>query len=274
MEKIGPIRNTHYGGFYDFTPNMEKADTAYTNIALPAHTDTTYFTEPAGLQAFHMLSHQAPPGSGEADAQDGLGGQSLLVDGFQAAISLRQQNPEAFKTLCSVAIPWHASGNDGVAISPDHRYPVIETADGGLDSPVTRIRWNNADRGVVPHATREEAEKWYEAARLFDGLLRDSKSEYWFQLQPGSVLSKSMALRGLFACVFRANADRHLALQSSTTGVSSMGEVHLKVSAACAVLTVSLPTLVSGMELTICSKPGRLHFTVEDIEIRIGGLYA
>lgn len=189
LEKIGPIRTTHYGGFYDFTPNMEKADTAYTNIALPAHTDNTYFTDPAGLQAFHMLSHKAPPG---ASANEGLGGQSLLVDGFQAALSLRKQNPEAFETLRSVPIPWHASGNDGVAISPDHRYPVIETAGDGtdLDAPVTRIRWNNADRGVVPHASREEAERWYDAARLFDGLLRDPKSEYWFQLQPGTVLSK------------------------------------------------------------------------------------
>uniref|UniRef100_A0A8H7K5E8 TauD/TfdA-like domain-containing protein n=1 Tax=Bionectria ochroleuca TaxID=29856 RepID=A0A8H7K5E8_BIOOC len=57
LERIGPVRNTHYGGFYDFVPDLAKADTAYTNIALGAHTDTTYFTEPTGLQAFHMLSH-------------------------------------------------------------------------------------------------------------------------------------------------------------------------------------------------------------------------
>lgn len=52
LERIGPIRETHYGGFYDFVPDMAKADTAYTNIALPAHTDTTYFTEPAGVSRF------------------------------------------------------------------------------------------------------------------------------------------------------------------------------------------------------------------------------
>lgn len=211
LEKIGPIRNTHYGGFYDFTPNMEKADTAYTNIALPAHTDTTYFTEPAGLQAFHMLSHQAPPGSGEPDSKEGLGGHSLLVDGFQAALSLRQQNAEAFKTLLSVPVPWHASGNEGVAIAPDRRYPVIETADGDADAPVTRIRWNNADRGIVPHTTWEQTEKWYAAARLFDGLLRDSASEYWFQLKPGTVLSKSYSTEMMPAYhICGRNADRFI----------------------------------------------------------------
>lgn len=36
LEEIGPIRVTHYGGFYDFIPNLALADTAYTNLALPA----------------------------------------------------------------------------------------------------------------------------------------------------------------------------------------------------------------------------------------------
>lgn len=31
------------GGFWDFTSDLAKGDTAYTNMALRAHTDTTYF---------------------------------------------------------------------------------------------------------------------------------------------------------------------------------------------------------------------------------------
>lgn len=31
------------GGFWDFTANLKHGDTAYTNVALKAHTDTTYF---------------------------------------------------------------------------------------------------------------------------------------------------------------------------------------------------------------------------------------
>lgn len=186
LERIGPIRNTHYGGFYDFTPNLEKADTAYTNIALPAHTDTTYFTDPAGLQAFHMLSHVALPGEESAEGQ--LGGKSLLVDGFHAALRLKQQHYDLFKTLCTVKIPWHASGNDGIAIVPDATYPVIETINGHPSSPITRIRWNNADRGVVPHDKPETAEKWYAAAKAFNDILKSEEMEYWYQLQPGTIV--------------------------------------------------------------------------------------
>lgn len=142
LERIGPIRETHYGGFYDFVPDMAKADTAYTNIALPAHTDTTYFTDPAGLQAFHMLSHTAPEGS------QATGGESLLVDGVRAARILQKEYPEHFQTLLKRGVRCHASGNDGVTITPDAMYPVIEAQRVDYEEyNIMRIRWNNDDRG-------------------------------------------------------------------------------------------------------------------------------
>jgi hypothetical protein len=49
------------GGFWDFTPNLEHADTAYTTLALGAHTDTTYFTDPIG---YHYEHAHAGPGEG------------------------------------------------------------------------------------------------------------------------------------------------------------------------------------------------------------------
>lgn len=180
LETIGPIRNTHYGGFYDFVPDLALADTAYTNLALAAHTDTTYFTEPAGLQAFHLLSHAPPP---KQRPEDALGGQSLLVDGFHAAKVLEQESPEDYETLRRVKVPWHASGNQGVAIAPDRAYPVIE---GG--STLRRIRWNNDDRGVIPLDVDVNA--WYRAARKWNEILTRKDSEYWFQLTPGRMLSR------------------------------------------------------------------------------------
>ncbi|KAK1833334.1 trimethyllysine dioxygenase [Podospora conica] len=183
LERIAFIRHTHYGGFYDFTADLAMADTAYTNLALGAHTDTTYFSDPAGLQAFHILSHTADDGSpGGGD----LGGHSLLVDGFGAAQALRAADPQAFKVLTRVALPWHASGNEGIAIAPDRMYPVLEW-DGGLANGVRKVRWNNDDRGGLPgNLTREQQEAWFEAARAWVGLLNER--EYWVRLEPGTVL--------------------------------------------------------------------------------------
>ncbi|KAH0371821.1 Trimethyllysine dioxygenase, partial [Aureobasidium melanogenum] len=174
LEKIGPIRETHYGGFYDFTSNMASKDTAYTSLALEAHTDTTYFTEPAGLQMFHMLSHT-----------DGSGGESLLVDGFAAARQLYAEDKEAYRILSTVGIWAHASGNEDVSIQPHVCVPVL------FHDPVlghlVQVRWNNSDRAAI-EAPSDMIDKWYEAARKFNAILNDPQNQYWTQLEPGMPL--------------------------------------------------------------------------------------
>lgn len=185
LERIAFIRVTHYGGFYDFTPDLSMADTAYTNLALLAHTDTTYFTEPAGLQSFHLLSHTNPPDTVE-DTTQAEGGKSLLVDGFGAAGKLLREDPDAYKILSTVRLPWHASGNVGITIAPDKRYPVLELDED--TGELHRIRWNNDDRGVVPWDGGYSPEQWYEAARKWDAVLRRPDSQCWIQLVQGKVL--------------------------------------------------------------------------------------
>jgi trimethyllysine dioxygenase len=52
IEKLAHIMPSHYGDFWDFTSDLQHSDTAYTTLSLPAHTDTTYYTQSAGLQLF------------------------------------------------------------------------------------------------------------------------------------------------------------------------------------------------------------------------------
>jgi trimethyllysine dioxygenase len=174
LEKIAFIRETHYGGFYDFTSDLSSKDTAYTNIALEAHTDTTYFSDPAGLQAFHLLSHT-----------EGEGGASLLVDGFKVAHELSQLDRKAYEVLSTVNVHAHASGNEGISIQPYRGFPVLEhdPATGDL----LRVRWNSSDRASI-ELPIHEVEIWYDAARKFDALLKKKENEYWEQLVPGRVL--------------------------------------------------------------------------------------
>jgi trimethyllysine dioxygenase len=171
LESIAFLRNTHYGGFYEFTSDLASQDTAYTNIALEAHTDNTYFSDPAGLQAFHLLSHT-----------DGEGGASLLVDGFKVAHELLEADREAYRILSTVNVHAHASGNEGISIQPYRGFPVLE------HDPTTgdllRVRWNSADRASI-ELPIEDVEKWYDAARKFDALLKKKENEYWEQLEPG-----------------------------------------------------------------------------------------
>jgi trimethyllysine dioxygenase len=158
-------------------------DTAYTSLALGPHTDTTYFTDPAGLQMFHLLSHT-----------DGEGGKSLLIDGFNAARKMKKISRSGYDYLAKTPVPWHASGNEGVTITPAKKFPVLNFADHFHDDPNPRllqVRWNNDDRGVVGLREREgmSAEKWYKEARLWSDILAEDNMQYWAQLEPGRPLS-------------------------------------------------------------------------------------
>ncbi|KAF1813082.1 Trimethyllysine dioxygenase, partial [Eremomyces bilateralis CBS 781.70] len=168
LERISYIRNTHYGAFWDFTANMAAKDTAYTTLAIGSHTDTTYFSDPCGLQMFHLLSHTG-----------GQGGKSLLSDGFATAKALRDEDPQAYKILSEVPVHSHASGNEGLSIQPFQTYPVLnhDTQSGEL----IQVRWNTTDRAAID-LPLEDMDLWYKAARKWARQLEHH--HYWEQLRP------------------------------------------------------------------------------------------
>jgi len=176
IRRIAHIRETHYGGFWDFTADMSRGDLAYSTEGLPAHTDTAYFTDPAGLQIFHLLDHPFP----------GCGGSSLLVDAFRTASVLGTLHPNAYSLLSRLRVPYHASGTPGTLMRPIISQPVLKhDADGRL----IQVRWNNEDRGILGGSWKpDEIPAWYQAARLFEELNRTEESQYWIQLKPGVVL--------------------------------------------------------------------------------------
>lgn len=126
---------------------------------------------------FHLLSHT-----------NGLGGASLLVDGFKAAAQLKEESPDAYHTLSTVNIYSHASGNDGISIQPYRSFPVLlhDEESGHL----VQVRWNSSDRAAVDMPI-EQVEQWYDAARKWASILSSQKNEYWEQLRPGRPVGKA-----------------------------------------------------------------------------------
>lgn len=149
--RLGTVIDTCLGGFWDFTSDLSKGDTAYTSLAIGPHTDTTYFTDPAGLQMFHLLSHT-----------DGEGGMSGLFDGFAAAQYLFQAHPNFYRTLAYTDVHCHASGNDGISIQPATGFPVL--CHDGRTGHLHQIRWNPADKAGVDISMTKMIH-WYSAAK-------------------------------------------------------------------------------------------------------------
>lgn len=187
LNQIAFIRPTHYGGFWDFTSQPKPTDTAYTNLGLPNHTDSTYFTDPCGLQMFHVLQPATE-----------VGGESTLVDGFAAAEYLYYSDSAAYHALATTPVVSHASGNaevgsiDNTAAS-SLGYPIFNhdpSASSPLERPspesLTQIRWNNDDRhSRTKWPSRKAMDAWYDAARKWNEILTLPEFEIEIQLQPG-----------------------------------------------------------------------------------------
>jgi trimethyllysine dioxygenase len=166
--RIGYLRATIFGDFWDFTADLAKADTAYTNLELRPHTDGTYALDAPGLQLLHCL-HFA-----------GSGGESVLVDGFRIADELRAADPEAYETLSSVEVTGHYIG-DGAHLMASR--PVFRHDKGRL----VQVTFNNYDRAPfrLPDA---EMREFYRALKAFEALANDVRLQWRHPLRPGEVL--------------------------------------------------------------------------------------
>ncbi|HSA82171.1 MAG TPA: trimethyllysine dioxygenase [Geminicoccaceae bacterium] len=166
--RIGYLRETIFGAFWDFTADLAKADTAYTNLELRPHTDGTYALDAPGLQLLHCL-HYA-----------GRGGESILVDGFRIADELRVSDSDAYESLSTVEVTGQYVGDGAhlMATRPAFRHE---------DGRVVQVTFNNYDRAPfrLPDA---EMRAFYCALRAFEGLANSARLQWRHPLRPGEVL--------------------------------------------------------------------------------------
>ncbi len=164
--RIGYLRETIFGGFWDFTADLAHKDTAYTKLGIGLHTDGTYSHDAPGLQMFHCL------------AFDGRGGDSLLVDGFKVAEALRRRDPPAFDVLARVQVPGHYV-EPGIHLRAER--PVLRLDRQGR---LVQVSFNNHDRAPF-RLPDEEMTAFYDGLRAFAALAADPDLQVKFRLEPG-----------------------------------------------------------------------------------------
>ncbi|MEO8266537.1 MAG: trimethyllysine dioxygenase [Ilumatobacteraceae bacterium] len=169
IRRVGYVRETIFGGFWEFTADLKQADLAYTNHHLSAHTDGTYSHDAPGLQMLHCLYF------------DGTGGESTLVDGFKIAEVLRAKEPELFDVLSTVAIPgqYIGDGSHLMAARPVFRHDHTGS--------LVQVSYNNSDRApfLLPP---DEMTQLYTALRAFDHLANSESMQWSEVLRPGDAL--------------------------------------------------------------------------------------
>jgi trimethyllysine dioxygenase len=170
-ERVAYIRLTIFGGYYDFTANMEHKDTAYTSMAIGPHTDGTYSLDAPGYQMFHCL------------AADCSGGENVLIDGFRIGQIMQRQHAADYEVLSTVEIPGryldHARGIQLMARRPLFRH--------NHAGELVQVSYNNHDRAPFVLAL-EQHRRFYRALSTFAGLCADPSLHYRRRLLPGSML--------------------------------------------------------------------------------------
>jgi trimethyllysine dioxygenase len=165
------IRETIFGGYYDFTANMEHKDTAYTSMAIGPHTDGTYSFDAPGYQMFHCLG------------LDCVGGDSVLVDGFEIAAIMKSEMPDLYRVLTEVEVTGQYI-DDEKGIHLMARRPVFRLDSSGK---LVQVSFNHLDRAPL-FLPELELTAFYRAYGAFARLANDCKLQYRRRLEPGSLV--------------------------------------------------------------------------------------
>lgn len=168
-ERIGFLRTTNFGTTFEVINKPDPNNLAYTSVALPLHTDLPNQEVPPGYQFLHCLANEA------------TGGGSLFADGFAMAEDLRVEDPEAFRLLCDITIPFRF--HDGQADISVHR-PVVTL---GAKGEVIEIRYNAHLAGIFDMPA-DIMPAYYRAYRAYMAKTRDPKYRLTLKLKAGEMV--------------------------------------------------------------------------------------
>ena len=166
---FGFVRETNYGRLFEVRTEAAPTNLAYTPVPLSVHTDNPYRDPCPTLQLLHCL------------VQSEQGGITALVDGFNAAERLRQEDPVAFELLSRNDVTFHYEADDACL---DSSGPVITLDAAGRPK---RIRINN--RSITPlQLNYDLVLPFYKALFKFRSILEDEASQYQFRMQAGDLI--------------------------------------------------------------------------------------
>jgi gamma-butyrobetaine dioxygenase len=165
---IGYIRETNYGKFFDVKLEVNAVNLAYTNLGLQAHTDNPYRDPVPTMQILYCIENST------------TGGDSKVVDGFKAAILLKEKNQEYFNLLSKYCARFEYNGDEKTHL--ESRRPMIELSP---DGEIIAIRFNNRSTAPITDVPYNDMENYYNAYRKFSEIINDHSMAVNFKLKPG-----------------------------------------------------------------------------------------
>jgi gamma-butyrobetaine dioxygenase len=167
---IGHVRPTFFGDYFDVRTHIKPTNLAYTAKALELHTDTPAEEVAPGVQFLHCRVNTVE------------GGGSLFVDGVAVANDFRRKDPEGFRLLSEIDIPFYCEHS---TYDMRSRQRVIELDHTGEVSGVT-ISQHMAD---IFDLSQDLLDEYYPAFCRFGRMLQDERYVMRFLMKAGECLT-------------------------------------------------------------------------------------
>lgn len=168
VDLFGFVRETNYGRHFEVRTEVNPTNLAFTGLGLQAHTDNPYRDPVPSVQVLYCLESSA------------AGGENMVVDGFAAALRLREENETYFNVLANHCARFEYAGEDGVCLTS--RRPMIELAP---DGALIGVRFNNRSLAAVTDVPFDQMATYYAAYRRLGEIIDDEAMEVTFRLEPG-----------------------------------------------------------------------------------------
>ncbi len=165
---FGFVRETNYGKWFEVRAEVTPTNLAFTSAGLQAHTDNPYRDPVPTMQILYALENSA------------TGGESLVVDGFQAVKRLQEINAGYFDLLASHCAKFEYTGQSEVCLQS--RKPMIELAP---DGELLGVRFNNRSIAPVTDVSFDKMPDFYAAYRALSEIVNDPGMAVSFHLEPG-----------------------------------------------------------------------------------------
>ena len=170
VARIGIVRETNFGVLWDVFSEPNPVSNANTALPLPPHVDLPTREYQPGLQFLHCIANEA------------IGGDSILVDGFRIAELLRHNHPEEYATLTTVSWDW---SNRSKTTDYRWRSPIIVTAS---DGTVTEVRVGNWLRAPLD-IPFDQVDAAYNAYRCLFEMTYRADLQLRFRFEPGDLIA-------------------------------------------------------------------------------------
>ncbi len=165
---FGYVRETNYGKYFDVKSKTNAINLAYTNHGLQAHTDNPYRNPVPTIQILHCIKNSTK------------GGETKVIDGFNAALHLKKKNKKYFDLLSKYCSRFEFKRKKNIHLKS--RFPMIKLSP---DRELIAIHFNNRSIAPLTDVPYNDMLNYYKAYRKFSKIIDDPKMAIKFKLKEG-----------------------------------------------------------------------------------------